>query len=112
MKFTKFRWRRLAAALGIGLVIELMLVYAALHISDHLSAVRGSQIAEALQAPGSYLVKWLVAIRHPGFEEQVAYIFLIPIFQWLLYSVITYFLLSLSRKRTLVATATKSQSAR
>lgn len=50
----------------------------------------GDQVANLLQAPGSYIVAMLAKAHHPGFEEQVGYVLLIPLIQWVVYSMLAY----------------------
>ena len=54
----------------------------------------GDQVANVLQAPGSYFVAMLAKAHHPGFEEQVGYVLLIPLMQWFVYSALVYLLLA------------------
>lgn len=86
MKLARFRWRRLGGAVVLGLLLEGLMLVIAVALANPL----GDQVSNLLQAPGSYLVTLLAKAQHPGFEEQVGYVLLIPLIQWFFYSVLIY----------------------
>jgi hypothetical protein len=94
MALARFRFRRLAAAIGIGLLTEALLMVAAVIISSELHKPWGDRIASVTQEPAYHLINWFAVLRPPGFEEQAAYAMLIPLLQWVFWSVVIYLLLS------------------
>jgi hypothetical protein len=104
----KIRWRTLLAALGIGLVVELLLVRLYLwYLPGALAASQNGQsnlwLWEAIrltQQPGLLIMQAWVAIVHPGFEEQVGYIFFVPIIQWLVYGAVIYLILQMYLRKS------------
>ena len=96
MELTKFRWHRLAAALGIGLGIE---VLESICVVSFLPLRWVNRIGDLPLQPASYLVTLLAKIQHPGFEGQVGHFFLVVALQWLIYSGVVYLLLAISRKK-------------
>jgi hypothetical protein len=98
MAHPRFRFRRLAVAIGFGLLVEAVSVGGATIISDKIPAPWGDRIANLTQEPAYQFVNWLADVRHPGFEEQAGYAMLIPLLQWVVWSVVIYVLL-LRRKR-------------
>ena len=96
MKLTPFRWRSLAAALGIGLGIE---VLEAICVVSFLSPRWADRIGDLPLQPASYLVTLLAKVGHPGFEGQVGYFLFAVVLQWLIYSGVVYVLLAISRKK-------------
>ncbi len=94
MRLAKFTWRRFGAALALGLLVEgvllVLLVVAVNSLPQQLADVAG----ECLQLPGSYVAGVLAKAYHPGFEEQVGYILLIPLIQWPIYSTVIYIVLA------------------
>jgi hypothetical protein len=96
MKLAKFRWHRLATALGIGLGIE---VVGAICVASFLPPPWANAIGDLPLQPASYLVTLLTRVEHPGFEGQVGYLFLVVGLQWLLYSAVVYVLLAIFWKR-------------
>jgi len=95
MELTKLRSRRLAAALGIGLGIE---VLEGICLS-FLPRRWADWIGELPLQPASYLVTLLAKAGHPSFEGQVGYFLLAVVLQWLIYSVVVYLLLGIFRKK-------------
>jgi hypothetical protein len=95
MELTRFKWHRLAAALGIGLGIE---VLEGICVS-FLPPRWADWIGELPLQPASYLVTLLAKAGHPGFEEQVGYFLFAVVLQWLIYSVVVYLLLGIFRKK-------------
>jgi len=91
MKLAKFKWRRLAAAVAIGLGIEVFTIFGTLILPREWQEVVGNKI---ILQPSMSLV-WLFAkIRPPGFEEQFTYVLLELFLQWIFYSAVVYLLLA------------------
>jgi len=86
--------RRLAAALGIGLVAEGLMIVVYLHLAGNASLSRWWTAFTLTQEPAWHLVKWWVDVMRPGFEEQMGYIYLVPLIQWLVYATVIYAVLS------------------
>jgi hypothetical protein len=98
--------KRWLTALGIGLAIETLVIVPYFWYRSVVGAtVAGSAsnpvrwIVQFSQEPALHLVEWLVDILRPGFEEQVGYVFLIPVFQWLFYSAGIYPLVGYYRRK-------------
>lgn len=108
MEFARFSWRRLGASIAIGFVIEAALVYLEFSGVWNRSPLWLWGLFRATQEPGTVLIVLLVDTIRPGFEEQMGYIYLIPLVQWVVYCVIIY-LLSLwfsgRRRETAAGTA-------
>jgi hypothetical protein len=96
MELAKFRWHRLAAALGIGLGIE---VLEAISVVSFLPSRWADWLGDLPLQPASYLVTVLAKSQHAGFEGQVGYFFFALLLQWLIYSGVVYLLLAISRKK-------------
>jgi hypothetical protein len=99
MELAKFRWRRLAAALGIGLGVEVLVFFALIVTAKFLPPQWADVIGEWPLQPASYLVTLLARAEHSGFEGQVGYFLLAVVLQWLIYSAVVSLLLAISRKR-------------
>jgi hypothetical protein len=99
MKLAKFRWRRLAEALGIGLGIE---VSEGIGVVSFLPPRWADRIGDLPLQPASYLVTLLAKGGHPGFEDQAGYFLFAVVLQWLIYSGVVYLLLAISWKRNAV----------
>ena len=99
MELAKFRWRRLAAALGIGLRVEGLVFLAFIVTAKFLPPQWADVIGEWPLQPASYLVTLLAKAEHSGFEGQVGYFLLAVVLQWLIYSAVVYLLLAIRRKR-------------
>jgi len=94
----KIHWRTLLAALGIGLVVELLLVR--LYLWYLPGALAGSKNGQAnlwlweairlTQQPSLGLVQSWVGIVRPGYAELIGDMFLVPVIQWLIYGVVIY----------------------
>jgi hypothetical protein len=110
MELAKLRWRRLAAALGIGLGVEVLIFFAFIVTANFLPPQWADVIGEWPLQPASYFVTLLANAEHPGFEGQVGYFFLAVVLQWLIYSAVVYLLLAISRKKRNTAGATKEIS--
>jgi hypothetical protein len=87
---------RLAAALGIGLGIE---VLETICVVSFLPPRWADRIGDLPLQPASYLVTLLAKAEHPGFEGQVGYFLFALVLQWLIYSGVVYLLLAISRKK-------------
>jgi hypothetical protein len=96
MELAKFRWRRLAEALGIGLAIEIV---EGICVISLLPPQWANAIGDLPLQPASYLVTSLAKANHLGFEGQVLYFFLAVVVQWMVYSAVVYLLLAISRKK-------------
>jgi hypothetical protein len=70
----------LAAAIGIGVAAEGLLFVGGLIISSPFRDPWGERIFALTQEPAYHLAGWLAEIQHPGFEEQVGYVILVPLF--------------------------------
>jgi hypothetical protein len=97
----KIHWRTLLAALGIGLIVELLLVRLYLwYLPGALAASQDGQsnlwLWEAIrltQQPALGVVQSWVGIARPGYAELIGDMFLVPVMQWLVYSAVIYFIL-------------------
>ena len=110
MELAKFRWSRLAAALGIGLGVEGLVFLAFIVTAKFLPPQWADVIGEWPLQPASYLVTLLAKAEHSGFEGQVGYFLLAVVLQWLIYSVVVYSLLAVSCKKRTTASAIKEVS--
>jgi hypothetical protein len=97
MELGEFKFRRMAAALGIGLGSEALILFGAVIVANKVSPPWGEWIANLMQDPGVHFVQFLGKLEHPGFEEQVGYVLLIPVIQWLFYSAVIYLMLAWRR---------------
>jgi hypothetical protein len=108
----KIHWRTLLAALGIGLVVELLLVRLYLwYLPGALAASQNGQsnlwLWEAIrltQQPALGLVQSWVGIVRPGYAELIGDMFLVPMMQWLVYSAVIYFILERYLRKSVRAT--------
>jgi len=97
----KIHWRTLLAALGIGLVVELLLVRLYLWYLPGALATSGNgqtnlwlwEAIRVTQQPALGLVQSWVGIARPGYAELIDDMFLVPVIQCLVYGVIIYFIL-------------------
>jgi hypothetical protein len=97
----KIHWRTLIAALGIGLVVELLLVRLYLwYLPGALAAPQNGQanlwLWEAIrltQQPGLGLVQSWVGVVRPGYGELIGDMFLVPVIQWIVYAAVSYLIL-------------------
>jgi hypothetical protein len=109
----KIHWRTLLAALGIGLVVELLLVRLYLwYLPGALAASQNGQanlwLWEAIrltQQPALGLVQSWVGIARPGYAELIGDMFLVPVMQCLVYSAVIYFILERYLRKGLRATS-------
>jgi hypothetical protein len=108
----KIRWRILIAALGIGLVVELLLVRLYLwYLPGALAASANGQsnlwLWEAIrltQQPALGLVQSWIASARPGYAELIGDMFLVPMMQCLFYGAVIYFILESYLRRSVRAT--------
>src|ERR1700720_2929483 len=97
----KIHWRMLLAALGIGLVVEALLVRLYLwYLPGALAASQNGQsnlwLWEAIrltQQPSLALMQSWIGVVRPGYGELIGDMFLVPVFQWLVYAAVIYFVL-------------------
>jgi hypothetical protein len=109
---TKIHWRTLIAALGIGLVIELLLVRLYLwYLPGALAAPQNGHtnlwLWEAIrltQQPGLGLVQSWVRVVRPEYAELIGDMFLVPVIQWLVYAVVIYLILEMYLRKSARAT--------
>jgi len=92
------RLGRFAAAISIGLAAEILLFIGVVFIASKVSQPWGDRLAAVTQEPAYHLVNWLAKVHRPGFEEQAAYAMLIPLIQWMIWSVVFYVLLSRKKR--------------
>ena len=109
MELAKFRWRRLAAALGIGFGVE-GLVFFAIIVTANFLPQWANVIGEWPLQPASYLVTLLAKAEHPGFDGQVGYFLLAVVLQGLFYSAVVYSFLAVTCKKRNTAGAIKKIS--
>jgi hypothetical protein len=97
----KIRGRTLLAALGIGLVVEALLVRLYLwYLPGALAASQNRHsnlwLWEAIrltQQPSLGVMQSWIGVVRPGYGELIGDMFLVPVFQWVVYAVIIYFVL-------------------
>ena len=108
----RIHWRTLIAALGIGLVVELLLVRLYLwYLPGALAASQNGQsnlwlweVIRLTQQPGLVLVQSWVRIARPGYAELIGDMFLVPVIQCLVYGAIIYFILERHLRKGVRAT--------
>jgi hypothetical protein len=108
----KIRWRTLIAALGIGLVVELLLLRLYLwYLPGALAAPQNGQanlwLWEAIrltQQPGLDLVQSWVRMVRPGYAELIGDMFLVPVIQWVVYAAVLYLILGMYLGKNVGAT--------
>ena len=108
----KIHWRTLIAAFGIGLVVELLLVRLYLwYLPGALAAPKNGQtnllLWEAIrltQQPSLGMVQSWARIVRPGYAEMIGDMFLVPVIQWLVYSVVIYLILEWYLRKSVPAT--------
>jgi hypothetical protein len=104
----RIQWRTLIAALGIGLVVELLLVRLYLwYLPGALAASKNGstnvwlwETLRLTQQPGLGLVQSWVGIVRPGYAELIGDMFLVPIIQWLLYAAVIYLILKMYLRKS------------
>jgi hypothetical protein len=94
MALIRSKFGRLAAAIGIGLAVEILLLAGGTLISPKFPKPWDERVWAVTQEPAYHLVDWLAKAEHPGFESQGAFFMLIPLTQWVLWSAISYWLMS------------------
>ena len=108
----KIHWRTLIAALGLGLVVELLLVRLYLwYLPGALAAPQNGQanlwLWEAIrltQQPGLGLVQSWVGVVRPGYAELIGDMFLVPVIQWVVYAAVIYLILEMYLRKSVQAT--------
>jgi hypothetical protein len=85
--------RRLAAALGIGLAAEVLMLAVYFGIVGGAPSRWWWTLLALTQEPGRHLVEWWVGATRSGFEEESGYIYFVPLIQWLLYAAVVYAIL-------------------
>jgi hypothetical protein len=104
----KIHWRTLIAALGIGLVIELLLVRLYLwYLPGALAAPKNGPtnlwLWEAIrltQQPSLGLMQSWIGVVRPSYGELIGDMFLVPVFQWLVYATLIYFILEMYLRKS------------
>jgi len=103
MKLTaRIHWRTLFAALGIGLVVEALLVRLYLwYLPGALAASQNGPsnlwLWEAIrltQQPSLGVMQSWIGVVRPGYGELIGDMFLVPVFQWLVYAAVIYLILA------------------
>ena len=99
----KIHWRTLLPALGIALVVEMLLVQ--LYLRYLPGALAGPKYGtanfwlwEALrltQQPSLGLMQSWIGVARPVYGELIGEMFLVPVFQWLVYAAVIYLILEL-----------------
>jgi hypothetical protein len=99
----KIHWRTLLAALGFGLVMEMLLVR--LYLWYLPGALAGPKYGTAdfwlwevirlTQQPSLGLMQLWIGVVRPAHGELIGDMFLVPIFQWLVYAAVIYLILEL-----------------
>ncbi len=98
MLLIRSRLRRLVTAIGVGLVVEILLFATGTILGSRFQQPWDERVWAATQEPAYFLVDWLARVHRPGFEEQGAYSVLIPLSQWLMWSAVSYLLLSRKKR--------------
>jgi hypothetical protein len=104
----KIHWRTLIAALGIGLVVELLLVRLYLwYLPGALAAPKNGPtnlwLWEAIrltQQPSLGLMQSWIGVVRPSYGELIGDMFLVPVFQWLVYATLIYFSLEMYLRKS------------
>jgi hypothetical protein len=110
MELTRFRWRRLVAALGIGFGVEVLVLFVVVVTTTFLPPQWAEVIGEWPLQPASYLVTLLAKAEPSGFDGQVGYFLLAVVLQGLIYSAVVYLLLAISQKKRDTGGASKAIS--
>lgn len=109
-------WRQLFAALGIGLVVELLLVRLYLWYLPGALAASGSgqanlwlwQAIRMTQQPSLGLVQLWAGVVRPGYGELIGDMLLVPVIQWLVYAAVIYLILERYLRKIVRATEGKN----
>jgi hypothetical protein len=113
----KIHWRTLLAALGIGLVVELLLVRLYLwYLPGALAAPKNGPtnlwLWEAIrltQQPSLGLMQSWIGMVRPGYGELIGDMFLVPVFQWLVYAAVIYLILQMYLRQSAQRTRKKQE---
>jgi hypothetical protein len=108
----KIHWRTLISAIGIGLVVELLLVRLYLwYLPGALAAPENGQtnlwlweVIRLTQQPGLGLVQTWVGVVRPRYAELIGDMFLVPVIQWLVYAGVIYLILEMYLRKSARAT--------
>ena len=114
----KIHWRTLLAALGIGLIVEALLVRLYLwYLPGALAASENGQanlwLWEAIrltQQPSLGLVQLWVGVARPGYAELIGDMFLVPVIQWLVYGAVIYLILEMYLRKSVRVTTERHRS--
>ena len=114
----KIRWRTLLAALGIGLIVEALLVRLYLwYLPGALAASENGQgnlwLWEAIrltQQPSLGLVQLWVGVARPGYAELIGDMLLVPVIQWLVYGAVIYLILEMYLRKSVRVTTERHHS--
>jgi len=99
----RIHWRTLLAALGIGLVVELLLVRLYLwYLPGALAASQNHhsnlwlwEVIRLTQQPSLGVMQSWIGVARPGYGELIGDMFLVPVMQWLVYAAVIYLILEL-----------------
>ena len=73
---------RLAAGIGVGLLVEALLFVGTLLLTNYLPPPWEERVFALGQEPAYHLVGWLWSMQRHGFEEQAGFVILVPLVQW------------------------------
>jgi hypothetical protein len=104
MALIRSRLGRLVTAIGVGLVVEILLLAGGTVVGSRFQQPWDERVWAATQEPAYHLVDWLARVHRPGFEEQGAYFVLIPLSQWLMWSAVSYLFLSRKKRNPVTVT--------
>jgi hypothetical protein len=104
----KIHWRTLFAALGIALVVEMLLVRLYLwYLPGALASPKNRPanlwLWEAIrltQQPSLGLMQSWIGVVRPAHGELIGDMFLVPIFQWLVYAGLIYLILEMYLRKS------------
>jgi hypothetical protein len=108
----KIHWRTLLAALGIALVVETLLVrlylwYLPGALAGPKNGLANLWLWEAIrltQQPSLGLMQSWIGVVGPGYGELIGDMFLVPVFQWLVYAAVIYLILETYLRQSVRAT--------
>ena len=97
----RIHWRTLLAALGIGLVVEALLVRLYLwYLPGALAASQNHhsnlwlwEVIRLTQQPSLGVMQSWIGVARPGYGELIGDMFLVPVMQWLVYAAVIYLIL-------------------
>lgn len=115
IEVAEIHWRTSIAALGIGLVVELLLVRLYLwYLPGALAAPQNGQTnlwlwetIRLTQQPGLGLVQFWVGVVRPGYAELIGDMFVVPVIQWLVYAAVIYLILEMYLRNSVRATTAR-----